>query len=151
MMATPGTAQMYQALRIRVRPSPIRPPQLETLGSPRPRNDTADSNSTAPAITSEDSTMTGGSALGRISPNMMRRLPMPMERQAWTNSRSRSDMNSARVNRAIGVQVTIPTAMVTYSIFCPRIETMVRTKIRFGMVWNSSVSRIRISSTQPPK
>src|SRR5258705_6244049 len=64
--------------------------------------------------------MTGGSALGRISPNMMRRLPMPMERQAWTNSRSRSDMNSARVNLAIGVQVTIPTAMVTYSIFCPR-------------------------------
>ena len=40
---------------------------------------------------------------------------MPMERQAWTNSRSRSDMNSARVNRAIGVQVTMPTAMVRLS------------------------------------
>src|SRR5258707_11047762 len=117
MIAAPGTAQMYQELRIRVRPSPISRPQLETLGSPRPRNDTADSNSTAPAMTSEDSTMTGGSALGRISPNMMRRFPMPMERQAWTNSRPRSDMNSARDNRAIGGQVTMPTTMGTYSIF----------------------------------
>ncbi len=93
------------------RPSPTSRPQLTTLGSPRPRKDTADSNRMAPATTSDDSTITGGRALGRISVTMIFKSPMPMERQACTNSRSRSARNSARVMRAIGVQLTTPMAM----------------------------------------
>ena len=133
------------------RPSPTRRPQLARLGSPSPRNDTADSNRMAPATTSEDSTITGGRALGRISPTMMRPLPMPMARQACTNSRSRRAKNSARVMRAIEVQLTMPMAITMLVKVEPRITTMVSTKIRLGMVWNSSAARIATSSTQPPK
>src|SRR5205814_404986 len=106
MMATPGMAQMYQELRMSWRPSPISRPQLARFGSPSPRNDTADSNRMAPATTSEDSTITGGRALGRISPTMMRPLPMPMARQACTNSRPRKAKNSARGMPANEVQIT---------------------------------------------
>ena len=151
MIAMPGMAQMYQELRMSCRPSPTSRPQLATLGSPRPRNETADSNRMAPATTSEDNTITGGRALGRISEMMMRRSLMPMDRQACTNSRSRSDRNSARVMRAIGVQLTMPMAITMLVSVEPRITTMVSTKIRFGMVWNSSATRMPISSTQPPK
>src|SRR5215218_1222752 len=134
MMATPGMAQMYQELRMSWRPSPTSRPQLATLGSPRPKNDTADSNRMAPATTSEERTITGGRALGRISPTMMRPLPMPMARQACTNSRSRRAKNSARVMRAIEVQLTMPIAITMLVRVEPRITTMVSTKIRLGMV-----------------
>ena len=151
MMATPGMAQMYQELRISCRPSPTSRPQLATLGSPNPRNDTADSNRMAPATTSEESTITGGSALGSISPAMILKSPMPMARQACTNSRSRKARNSARVMRAIGVQLTMPMAITMLVKVEPRMTTMVSTKIRLGMVWNSSAARMAISSIQPPK
>ena len=67
---------------------------------------------------------------------------MPMARQACTNSRSRSDRNSARVMRAIGVQLTMPMAITMLLSVEPRITTMVSTKIRLGMVWNSSAARM---------
>ena len=76
---------------------------------------------------------------------------MPMDRQAWTNSRSRNARNSARVMRAIEVQLTMPMAITMLESVEPRITTMVSTKIRLGMVWNSSAARMTISSTQPPK
>ncbi len=76
---------------------------------------------------------------------------MPMARQACTNSRSRSARNSARVRRAIDVQLTMPMAITMLLRVEPRITTMVSTKIRLGIVWNSSDARMASSSTQPPK
>ena len=53
--------------------------------------------------------------------------------------------------RAIGVQLTMPMAITMFCRVEPRITTMVSTKIRLGMVWNSSAARMLASSIQPPK
>ena len=76
---------------------------------------------------------------------------MPMERQAWTNSRSRSDRNSARVMRAIGVQLTMPMAITMLASVEPRIDHDGEHEDQVGDGLEQLGSRITISSTQPPK
>src|SRR5690606_37209146 len=64
--AAPGMAMMYHASRIWPRPMPIIVPQVITLGSPKPRKDSADSIRIAVAISTLDITVMEESALGRI-------------------------------------------------------------------------------------
>jgi hypothetical protein len=52
-------------------------PRLITLGSPRPRNESADSVRMAVATMSEPVTMIGERQFGRICANMMRGSDMP--------------------------------------------------------------------------
>ena len=60
-------------------------------------------------------------------------------------------MNSARVRRASGGQDTMPMAKITFEIFGPSVATKRIASTKPGMVWNSSVRRIMMSSTLPPK
>ena len=80
--------------------------------SPRPKKDRAASNKIAEPMASVAETMSGGKALGKITRQMMRAWPAPMARSARTNSRFRYFMNSARVRRAVPVQLTTPMARV---------------------------------------
>src|ERR1700746_354394 len=81
-IATPGMAETYHCTRSTSRPSPIRLPQEATLGSERCRNASALSSRIATAITTLAYTITGGSALGRISPRISCRSFMPSVRPA---------------------------------------------------------------------
>src|SRR3954471_17523586 len=76
-MATPGIAETYHCTRSTSRPRPIRLPQDATLGSDSRRKASALSSRIATAITTLAYTMTGGSALGRISPRISRVSRMP--------------------------------------------------------------------------
>ena len=64
---------------------------------------------------------------------------MPSVRPAWTNSRLRSDRNSARVSRAGAGHDTTPTAMVTVVSVEPNTATSTSSSTKFGRVWNASV------------
>jgi len=99
----------------------------------------------------DSATTTGGRALGRISRKIRLASPTPRLRAASTNSRLRSDMNSARASRAGAVQLTMPMASTMFSIWLPRMATSASSSTKLGMVWNASVTRISTSSTQPPK
>ena len=71
-----------------------------------------------------------------------RRSLMPIEMQACTNSRLRNARNSPRTRRAIGGHDTIAMAMMTLPIDGLRIATTRMAKMKDGMVWKISVSRI---------
>src|SRR5262249_31678001 len=70
-MAVPGMAPSHHAERRNVRPEAIQHPQLRTIGSPSPRDGSADSMRRAVATISEPVTMIGDRQLGRISRAMM--------------------------------------------------------------------------------
>src|SRR5471032_7170 len=149
--APPGKAVRYHAVRSISRPSPIMLPQLTTFGSPMPRNDSADSMRMAVATITEVVTMMGGSAFGSISRQIMRAWPKPRLRAAITKSLCTSERNSARTRRVmVGQEVTPIASEMTVMEGCP-IDTITMTNRNDGVVWNSSVTRMRTSSTQPPK
>ena len=95
-------------------------------------------------------TMIGAAALGRIWRKMMRQSPMPTARQACTNSRWRSAMNSARTRRAMAGHDTRAIAMMIEATEGRAITTTTITKTKGGIVWNASVARIKRSSIRPP-
>src|SRR5262245_5598367 len=149
-IATPGMAVRYHSVRSISRPAPIIEPQLITLASPRPRKASADSVRMAVATMIDAVTMIGAAALGRIWRKIMRQSPMPTARQACTNSRCRSAMNSARTRRAIAGHDTRAIAMMIEATEGRAITTTTITKTKGGIVWNASVARIRRSSIRPP-
>ena len=91
-------------------------PQLMTLGSPRPRKDSADSMRIAVATVSEPVTMIGDRQLGRTWRKMTRRSLMPRPMHACTNSRWRMARNSPRTSRATPGQLTTAMAMTMLRI-----------------------------------
>ena len=96
-------------------------------------------------------TISGGSALGRISRSIRRRWRAPIARAALTYSRWRRRMNSARARRAVPVQLTMPMAtMTTPSEGWNRVTSTIANSSA-GNTWNNSVSRDSRLSTQPPK
>ena len=77
-------------------------PQEEFGGrTPAPRNDSADSSSMLLAMLRVKKTMIVETRLGRISENMIRRVPAPWATAASTNSFSRSASTSPRIGRAM--------------------------------------------------
>src|SRR5580698_5875288 len=149
--APPGRAVRYHAVRSISRPSPIMLPQLTRFGSPMPRNYSADSIRIAVATMTEVVTMMGGSAFGSISRQMMRACPKPRLRAAITKSLCPRERNSARTRRVMVGHVVTPMAREIVVIEGRVIDTMTMTNRNDGVVWNSSVMRMRMSSVQPPK
>ena len=119
------------------------------LGSPSPMKLNALSIRIAEAIASEPVTMIGEIALGRICRSTTDSAPCPWHIAAWTNSRLRRRRNSARVSRASGGQLTAAIAKITLRSVGPSVATSRIARMKPGMVWNSSVTRIRMSSTRP--
>src|SRR4051794_9179170 len=150
-IAMPGSVAMYQAVRSAWRPMPIIVPQVIRSGSPRPRNDNPDSVRIADATMIEAITTIGARQFGRICVTMMRVSPMPTTTQDCTNSRSRSDRNCPRTRRAMAGQLTALIASTMVMIEARNNATSTTASRKFGMVWNSSVTRISESSTQPRK
>ena len=150
-MATPGTADIHQAWRSTLRDEPIMKPQLMRLGSPSPRKERPDSSSTAVATISEPVTITGPAALGKICRKMMARSAIPSASQARTNSRWRRAMNSPRTSRATAGHETMAMAATMLRRLGWKMATSTTAKMKDGMVWKNSVSRISASSTQPPR
>src|SRR5262245_37547771 len=109
-------------------------PQLTMLGSPRPRNDRADSTRIAVATITDDIRTIGGMALGRICVTMILELLMPMATQASTNSCCRNLRNSARVSRAIAGHVTSAMARITLTSDGPSIVTRTSASMMLGTV-----------------
>ncbi|MNT27594.1 hypothetical protein D3C72_1632310 [compost metagenome] len=95
-------------------------------------------------------TISGASALGRITRQMMRASPAPITRSAKTYSRRFKRRNSPRASRAVPVQLTTPiaTAMVASDGVNSVTSTIAKSKV--GSTWKNSVMRISVSSTQPP-
>ena len=84
-------------------------PQLGVGGcTPRPRKLSPASSRIAFAMPNVAATITGARAFGSMWRKMMRPFDAPTVRLASTNSRSRSDRNSARTIRAIGGQPSKP-------------------------------------------
>ena len=121
-----------------------------TLGSPSPRNDSPASNSTAVPTASVADTISGASALGRITRQMMRASPAPMTRSASTYSRRLSRRNSPRASRAVPVQLTTPMAMAIVASDGENSVTSTMANSSVGSTWKNSVTRISASSIQPP-
>ena len=111
--ARPGRKVSHQLWKITARDAPIMYPQLIAFGSASPRKASADSNRIDMETISAAMTMIGASALGRIWVRATRRCDWPDRSAACTNSRWRSAMNSARVRRATGGQLTTAMAMTT--------------------------------------
>ena len=124
-------------------------PQLTTLGSLRPRNESPASKRIALPTISAAWTTIGGRAFGRMTISMSPRSPAPDERDEVTYSISRRRRNSERVTRATAVQLTIPIANVTIASDAPNRATITIENSRVGRTWKNSVMRIRTSSTQP--
>ena len=68
--------------------------------------------------------MIGGSALGRMTENMILSGRVPEEREAITNSNSRIRKNSDRVMRATAVHDTMPMAKVIMGNDAPKRATI---------------------------
>lgn len=133
------------------RPAPIMEPQETTLGSPRPMKESAASIRMAEATITEEVTIRGGSALGRISRKMMRACPKPRLRAAMTKSFSRRARNSARESRATVGQDTMAMPMVMVHTVGWAMATSTTSSTKLGSVWKISITRTSRSSTQPPK
>jgi len=99
----------------------------------------------------EPSTITGARQFGRIWRQRMRDWLMPSATHACTNSRRRKLKHWARTSRAIDGHETMPIASTVVRIDGLKIVTSTITKMKFGMVWKTSVKRISTSSTQPPR
>ena len=125
-------------------------PQETALGSPMFMKDRADSMRMALATSTEVVTITGGSALGRISSRAMRKWLKPMLRAACTNSASRRERNSARTSRATTGQEATPMDRAITATEGRPMATMTTTSRNEGMVCSSSVARMSTASTQPP-
>ena len=69
---------------------------------------------------------------------------------ACTNSRALMVRTSPRTTRAIGGQLTVAMAMTRLAPEGARIATSTMAKMKEGMVWKNSVTRISTSSTMPP-
>src|SRR5471032_668809 len=149
-MASPGNTLIHQAMRITLRPAPIMKPQDIRLGSPSPRNDRPLSSRMALATIRLASTMMGESALGRISRKMIAVRERPSTSAACTNSRERSDRNSARMTRATGGQETMAMAATIEAMLGEKIATRTTASRKLGTVWKNSVKRMMASSTAPP-
>ncbi|KAG1317860.1 hypothetical protein G6F63_015483 [Rhizopus arrhizus] len=141
---------MYHAVRKASRPAPTMLPQLTTLGSPTPRNARPASDRMAWATSTAVVTMMVGRALGRISRKMMRAWPAPSVCAARTNSRSRREMNSPRVSRAMPVHGVTPSAKIMVDSDGPRMATSTMASRKDGTGWNSSVMRISTAAVRWP-
>src|SRR3546814_19842260 len=80
-------------------------------------------------------------ALGRISRKMMLVSLTPITRQPWTNSRLRSDRNSARVRRAGAGQETGPIHSDTVSRLGQTTATSTSKNRKEGRVWKAPGTR----------
>ena len=145
----PGRAVMYQPVRRASRPRPIIEPQLTWLGSPRPRKERPASDRIALATSRPVETITGVQALGRISRNTRCRSLAPRATLARTNSRSRSEMNSARTSRAMLVHEVTPSANTMVPTEGVSTATRMIASRKAGMVWKNSVMRVSTASTLP--
>ncbi|MNT76712.1 hypothetical protein D3C72_2157510 [compost metagenome] len=81
---------------------------------------------------------------------MMRAWPAPSVCAARTNSRSRSEMNSPRVSRAMPVHEVTPSAKMIVDSDGPMIATSTMASWKDGTVWKSSVTRISTASVRGP-
>ena len=149
-MAIPGMAHSHHAVRRTLRPAPTWNPQLITLGSARPRKESPDSIKIAVATMSEPRTMTGERQFGRMWRSMIRPSLIPSPTQAWTNSRSRIERNWPRTRRATAGHETTAMAMTVLRTDGLRMATSTMAKMKDGIVWKNSVTRIRRSSAEPP-
>ena len=75
---------------------------------------------------------------------------VPIARQAWTYSRSRWAMNSARARRATGGQETTAIALITLTSDGRKIAMMTTASTKEGIVRKKSVTRISSASTHFP-
>src|SRR5476649_2873638 len=148
-MARPGKTLIHQAMRITLRPAQIMKPQDIRLGSPSPRNDRPLSSRMALATIKLARTMMGERALGSISRKMIAVRERPSTSAACTNSRERSDRNSARMTRATGGHETMAIAATIEAMLGEKIATRTTASRKLGTVWKNSVKRMA-SSTAPP-
>ena len=90
-------------------------------------------------------------ARDRITLAMIVRSRAPAARAPITNSRSRNFRNSARVSRAMPVQLVSPIAATTVDRLGEKTATTTIAKTRLGSTWKNSVTPISKLSILPPK
>src|SRR5262245_15457865 len=149
-MATPGTVTSHQASRRKARPAPIWKPQLIRSGAPRPRKDSADSIRIALATSNEPVTISGDKAFGSTWPTRIGMSRWPATMAACTNSRALMVSTSPRTTLAMGGQLTVAMAMTRLVPEGARMATNTMAKMKDGMVWKNSLTRIKRSSMTPP-
>ncbi len=96
-------------------------------------------------------TISGVMMFGRMCRTKMRRLPHPVRCAACTNSFSRTTRVSPRATRAYSIQPAITNVMIMFLRPRPRIALIVSASRMNGKDNWTSTSRIRMTSSQPPK
>ena len=103
------------------------------------------------AMSSVATTSHGVSTFGRMWRNRTRPSPPPSARAACTNSRSRSDSTAPRTTRAYTTHVDTPmTTMIVVRLGPSTPMTAMASRMNGNASWMSA-SRMRTSSTRPPK
>ena len=118
----------------------------DTAGSwiPAPRNDsTASVRIATPTVSVKNTTM-GPTAFGSMCRKMIRGADAPDARAASTNSFSRSERNSPRTIRAIGIHTSTHSTKMMPSTLFPYFEPSISNTATAGRIRNRSVTRIRI-------
>ena len=118
--------------------------------TPSPRNESPDSARIAAGTPSVIATSTGAIALGRMWRQMMRNALAPIDCDHRTNSRSRSDRNSARTRRATLIQPVRPMTAMMVQIEGRRNPSTASNRKKRGKTSIRSTSRITIASVIPP-
>ena len=132
--------------------SMILPSDVSGGFTPRPKNDSAASASTAPPTANVAFTMMGPKVLGKMCRKIMRGAEAPTERAASTNSFSRSDKNSPRITRAIPIHPKNARNSASQSHVEPfTLRCRAATAARYGMTNIRSVKRISTASVKPRK
>ena len=88
--------------------------------------------------------------MGKISRNTIAACECPSTSAACTNSRDRSDRNSARTTRVTGGQETIAIAATIEPRLGEKIATSTIARMKLGTVWKNSVKHMIASSIAPP-
>jgi hypothetical protein len=152
MIASPGITEIHHACEMNCRPSEMSNPHVGVVGfTPKPRNDRPASARIANGIISVAWTISGATALGSISLNMIRTSLIPTARAATTYSSSRIDNTSPRMIRAKSSMNAIPMAKTTFTTPSPPITAMIPTPrmISGNAHWKSTYRMITLS-THPP-
>ena len=119
--------------------------------APSPRNPSPAAVSITPAIFNVMRTMTEGRHMGRMWRAIIRADEAPWRRTAAMKSACRRLKASARASLAMGGHAVSEIAMMALVIPGPRAAAKPSARMRPGNDRKMSVTRMRISSTAPPR
>ncbi|MNN22858.1 hypothetical protein D3C81_1362350 [compost metagenome] len=149
----PGASASHGPWNMKVRPSPdSMPPQVGAGGgTPRPRKDRPDSARIAVPTRVVNSTITGGSTLGRMWRNRMRPVDAPIDCAACTYMFSRTDTTALRTMREPPMPSSSPSVQTICQLPGPSTDTTTIRITRSGKLIQASTMRCTNRSNLPPR